>query len=339
MGAPGNIAAAGGAAAAGAGNARSTATTGATSLDAAKKARLAKAVKDFEAIFLGMMMKSMRSSVPKDEAGGESFGGDMMESMFDEELARQMAGRSNLGLAEMMYRSITHEPLPAAPPVGLVAPQAPPSAPLQAGPARQNAGTPPPVAHLSPLQAAPAASAAPKRGPAAAPATHAPQVAPGALHAVAGSGGHAPGIAPPQSVRERVAAYETLIREAAAYHGVDSTMIKAVMAAESGGERTALSPRDAKGLMQLTDSTAEDMGVRNVWNARDNIQGGTRYLQSLLERFDGDTRNAIASYNAGPARVEKHGGVPPIPETQAYVRRVMNYIRYFEQEEASHERR
>ena len=116
-------------------------------------------------------------------------------------------------------------------------------------------------------------------------------------------------------------------------------MIKAVMAAESGGQRTAVSPRDAKGLMQLTDSTAVDMGVRNVWNPRENIQGGARYLQSLLQRFDGDARNAIASYNAGPARVEKHGVVPPIPETQAYVRRVMNYIQYFEQEESSHEGR
>ncbi|HTO92875.1 MAG TPA: rod-binding protein, partial [Bacteroidota bacterium] len=98
MGAPGNIApisgaagviggAASGVAAGGAGSVRSTAASGATPLDPAKKARLAKAVKDFEAILLGMMMKSMRSSVPKDEESGESFGGDMMESMFDEEVA------------------------------------------------------------------------------------------------------------------------------------------------------------------------------------------------------------------------------------------------------------
>jgi soluble lytic murein transglycosylase-like protein len=136
-----------------------------------------------------------------------------------------------------------------------------------------------------------------------------------------------------------MAAYENMIQDAAAKHGVDSTMLKAVIAAESAGDRNAVSPRDAKGLMQLTDSTAADMGVRNVWNPGENIQGGAKYLQSLQQRFPGNTKSVIASYNAGPARVEKHGGVPPIPETQAYVKRVMNYIHYFEQEEASHEGR
>ena len=329
MGAPGNIAGPVAPKAPQAG-----AAAGATTLDAAKKARLAKAVKDFEAIFLGMMMKSMRSSVPKDDGSADSFGGDIMESMFDEEVARQMAGRSNLGLADMMYRSITHEAMPAALPVAPVAPKAPPKAPPQAGPA---ATAPPPAA---PAQATGNVSTAPRKissAPAGGNSSPTPAAAP--VPAKKTLPGSAPSFAPPKTVRERIAAYESLIQEAAAYHGVDSTMIKAVMAAESGGERTAVSSRDAKGLMQLTDSTAADMGVRNVWNARENIQGGARYLQSLLQRFDGDTRNAVASYNAGPERVEKHGGVPPIPETQAYVRRVMNYIQYFAQEESSHEGR
>ena len=116
-------------------------------------------------------------------------------------------------------------------------------------------------------------------------------------------------------------------------------MIKAVIAAESGGDRNAVSPKDAKGLMQLTDSTASDMGVRNVWNPGENIQGGAKYLQTLIQRFPGDPESVIASYNAGPGRVAKHGGVPAIPETQAYVRRVMNYMNYYEQEEAAHARR
>ena len=318
MGAPGNIVRSGGAAGATGGAARSDPT-----LDAARKARLQKAVKDFEAIFLGMMMKSMRSSVPKDEGAGDSFGGDIMESMFDEEVARQMAGRSNLGLADMLYRSITHEPMPgtaAAAPGKLVPAAAVPHAAVSpAGHAQEAARAPAAPARNAPAAQIPAAPSAQVKKPAAAPPR--------------------PVTGPPASVRERIAAYEDLIREAAAYHGVDSTVIKAVIAAESGGDRRAVSPKDAKGLMQLTDSTAVDMGVRNVWDARDNIQGGARYLQSLLERFDGDTKNAIASYNAGPARVERHGGVPPIPETQAYVRRVMNYIHFFEQEEASNEGR
>jgi len=307
------------------------AAAGTTTLDAARKARLAKAVKDFEAIFLGMMMKSMRSSIPKDDGSGESFGGDIMETMFDEEVARQMAGRSNLGLADMMYRSITHEPMPPA--------QAPAPAGGNDGRAPERLSPAPVGGTVSPAptglhSAQGASSTAPGEMPHAQPT---PAAAP--VPAKKTLPGSAPSFAPPKTVRERIAAYENLIQEAAAYHGVDSTVIKAVMAAESGGERTAVSSRDAKGLMQLTDSTAADMGVRNVWNARENIQGGARYLQSLLQRFDGDTRNAVASYNAGPARVEKHGGVPPIPETQAYVRRVMNYIQYFAQEESSHEGR
>jgi soluble lytic murein transglycosylase-like protein len=75
------------------------------------------------------------------------------------------------------------------------------------------------------------------------------------------------------------------------------------------------------------------MGVRNVWNPRENIFGGAKYLQQLLERFRGNLEQAVASYNAGPGAVEKHGGVPPIKETKEYVRRVMSYMQYFQQQE------
>jgi Rod binding domain-containing protein len=281
-------------------------------LDAKGKARLQKAVKDFEAIFLGMMMKSMQSTVPKDDASGESFGGDAMESLFDAEVAKRMAGRSNLGLAEMLYKSITKESLPAyePPPAGSGSVK---SLPLWDGPSVMSKG---------------ASTMAPEATPKATP-NLAPKVAP----PPAGAWTSAPSV----STRERIASYENIIQEAAQKHGVDTTMLKAVIAAESGGKKNAVSPKEAKGLMQLTDSTAADMGVRNVWNPSENIHGGAKYLQSLIQRFPDDTRSVLASYNAGPGRVEKHGGVPPIPETQAYVRRVMNYMNYFQQEEASHE--
>jgi soluble lytic murein transglycosylase-like protein len=315
-------------------------------IDAKGKARLQKAVKDFEAIFMGMMMKSMRNTVPKDESSGESFGNDAMESLFDAEVAKKMAGRSNLGLADMLYRSITKEPLnapdPASPSAGLRKLTVTPA--LQSDPedARQGMLEQVPVAPLAqpvhavrPAQVRPFAAPHPaaRRPAAAPPATVSPAVPAATPHGKGWPG------APSASTLERIASYENIIQEAAAKHGVDSTMLKAVIAAESAGNKNAVSPRDAKGLMQLTDSTAADMGVTNVWNPRENIQGGARYLQSLKQRFPGDTTSVIASYNAGPARVEKHGGVPPIPETQAYVRRVMNYMNYFEQEEASHEGR
>jgi len=289
-------------------------------LDAKGKARLQKAVKDFEAIFMGMMMKSMQSTVPKDDASGESFGGDAMESLFDAEVAKRMAGRSNLGLAEMLYKSITKESLPGLEPPPAAAGSVK-SLPLWDGPAVMPKGAPTATPKLSISMAS---TMAPKAIPKATPTAPAPS---GAWTA-----------APSVSTRERIASYESIIQEASQKHGVDTTMLKAVIAAESGGKRNAVSPKEAKGLMQLTDSTAADMGVRNVWNPSENIHGGAKYLQSLIQRFPGDTLSVLASYNAGPGRVEKHGGVPPIPETQTYVRRVMNYMKYFEQEEASHER-
>ena len=87
--------------------------------------------------------------------------------------------------------------------------------------------------------------------------------------------------------------------------------------------------------MQLIDSTASDMGVKNVWNPQQNIDGGTKYLKQMLDKFQGDLPNAVASYNAGPAAVEKHGGVPPIKETKDYVSKVLNYLQQFEQQEMS----
>ncbi len=295
----------------------------ATVLDAKGKARLQKAVKDFEAIFMGMMMKSMRSSVPDEEGAGQSFGGDVMESLFDDAVAKQMAGRSNLGLADMLYRSITKEPLPGS---------VPGAAGIQGNVTAANV-----LPAVSAAHDMNAASGGTRPVPASA-ATKSPVPEPDPRDSDAASPAGAWTV-PSASTLDRIASYENIIQGAARAHGVDSTMLKAVIAAESAGNRNAVSPKDAKGLMQLTDSTAADMGVANVWNPRENIEGGAKYLRSLIQRFPDDTKSVIASYNAGPARVAKHGGVPPIPETQAYVKRVMNYMNFFEQEEAAHEGR
>ena len=141
--------------------------------------------------------------------------------------------------------------------------------------------------------------------------------------------------APSDTVRRRLEALDPIIRTAADTSGVQANLLKAVIATESGGRTQAQSHRNAKGLMQLIDSTATAMGVRNVWDPLQNVQGGARYLGQMMDRFGGNIEHALASYNAGPGAVEKHNGVPPYRETQQYVGKVLEYLRYFEQQETS----
>ena len=115
---------------------------------------------------------------------------------------------------------------------------------------------------------------------------------------------------------------EPVIREAAAEHQISFALVKAVVAAESSFNPRALSRAGAQGLMQLMPGTAKDLGVQDPFDPASNIDGGTRYLSGLLRTF-GDERLALAAYNAGPARVARLGRVPEIPETQAYVEKVL----------------
>jgi soluble lytic murein transglycosylase-like protein len=115
---------------------------------------------------------------------------------------------------------------------------------------------------------------------------------------------------------------EPVIRQSAAAYQVDPSLVKAIIANESGFNPSATSPVGAQGLMQLMPSTAASLGVQNSYDPVQNIQGGTRYLRGLYDRF-GDWKLAVAAYNAGPEAVHKYGGVPPYRETQNYVQNVM----------------
>ena len=108
-------------------------------------------------------------------------------------------------------------------------------------------------------------------------------------------------------------------------------MIKAVIAQESSGKKDAVSSSGAKGLMQLKEITAREMGVRQIFNPEENILGGTGYLKKMLERNSGDLKLALASYNAGPGNVEKYGGIPPFKETNDYIYKVLKYFKIFKQ--------
>ena len=115
-----------------------------------------------------------------------------------------------------------------------------------------------------------------------------------------------------------------LISEYSAKNGLDEDFVKAVINQESGFNPKATSKCGAMGLMQLMPSTAQGLGVKNAYDAEQNIEGGTKYLKGLMDRFGNDKSLALAAYNAGPNAVKKYGGIPPYTETQNYVKCVLS---------------
>ncbi len=123
--------------------------------------------------------------------------------------------------------------------------------------------------------------------------------------------------------------FDPLIQNTASRFGVDAALVKAVVHVESGFDPYAVSAKGASGLMQLMPLTASRYGVQRVFDPRQNITGGVRYLRDLLSEFAGNTRLALAGYNAGENAVIRFNGVPPYPETRGYVSQVMSlYQRY-----------
>ncbi|HMD31793.1 MAG TPA: lytic transglycosylase domain-containing protein [Candidatus Acidoferrales bacterium] len=120
---------------------------------------------------------------------------------------------------------------------------------------------------------------------------------------------------------------ETSIRETAARHQLDPDLLASVIAVESGFDPRAVSSKNARGLMQLMPGTSDRLGVADVFDARQNLEAGARYLRELLDRYSQDTRLALAAYNAGPSRVDRLHMIPYIPETRLYVQRVLEQWR------------
>ena len=116
-----------------------------------------------------------------------------------------------------------------------------------------------------------------------------------------------------------------IILKAALRHQVDPALIKAIIMAESGYKIRAISKSGAKGLMQLMPGTAEDLGVTDVFNPKENISGGVRYFKQLVNQFDGNIKLALAAYNAGSKKVRFYNGIPPYKATQYYIKKVFKY--------------
>ncbi len=119
--------------------------------------------------------------------------------------------------------------------------------------------------------------------------------------------------------------YDALIQASAARNGVDPALLKGLIRAESNFDPNAGSPAGAQGLTQLMPGTAAGLGVTDVHDPAQAIEGGAKYLRSQLDAFGGDETKALAAYNAGPGAVTRYGGVPPYAETQQYVQRVLGY--------------
>jgi Rod binding domain-containing protein len=292
-----------------------------------EKARLRKATKDFESYFIYQMLKTMRQTVPKDptsESSGlsSSMGKDTFTDMFDMEVAQKASFGGHNSISELLYRSmeklvdakyeqepseVTIKPLKSI----LDTPMSPAPIELKTEtlvpltrkvtepiPLKKTSGAAKatPISEISSLhQTAPATKTAPTRQ--------------------ASSVGQTTAIDP---IRAR---FGHIIDQAARETNLDSSLIHSVIQAESNGNPNAVSPAGAKGLMQLADSTAQELEVSDPFDPAQNIRAGSRYLRRMLDRF-GDLDMALAAYNAGPGNVAKYDGVPPFKETVNYVRKI-----------------
>ena len=126
-----------------------------------------------------------------------------------------------------------------------------------------------------------------------------------------------------------VRAWEGVIAWAGRSHGLEPSLVKAVIKAESNFDPWARSHKGAQGLMQLMPATARELGVDDPFDPWQNIEGGTRYLSSLIQRFQGDISLGLAAYHAGEAAVRRYSGIPPYRETRRYVKRVLDLYRRY----------
>ncbi len=241
----------------------------------AQKAKLAKASKDFESLLTNMMLKSMTKSTKGLFGGDNNYGGNVLDTFFEQELSNHITDSRGFGIAEQIYKRITGEELNLEEFIKF----------------KNKKPSEIKIKNIDKGNSA---------------------------------------VTPSNSAETRLKKYEPIIKEASAKFGISRNLIKSVILTESAAKENAVSSAKAKGLMQLMDNTAREMGVKNVWNPKENIFGGSKYLSQMLKKYDGDINKSLAAYNAGPGNVDKYKGIPPFNETQNYVKRVLGYLNYLE---------
>lgn len=257
-----------------------------------QKEKLAKAARDFETMMTSMMVKSMFESNGGIFGDESNSGASMFDGFFINELSAKIS-QGNMGIAQSIYQNMTSEKLPDNPLYRKIIKFRDEMRKIQ----KEENPIENSLSYNNPLKV-----------------TSDNNVIP---------------IKPTNTSLARVNQYDEIIKQASQKFGVDENLIKSVILAESAGNSKAVSSAKAKGLMQLMDGTAKDMGVRNPFNPEENIIGGTKYLSFLINKFNGDLKKAIAAYNAGPGNVEKYDGIPPFRETKNYVNRVLAYYNHF----------
>ncbi len=263
-----------------------------------KAQRMAEVAVEFEQIFASMMVKSMRSTIGDGEDGliKKSQGEKIYTDMLDSEYSRMMVNQQSLGLSQNIVRQMSEMDNEVDTKEALTA-----LAALKQG-GEQVRGHSSLGRNYTPQFGGHQDAYVQKHGM--------------EIYKSEESSNDLARFAP--AVRQ----WEKLIDDASEKYGIEKELIAAIIQTESAGNTFAQSPVGAKGLMQLMDGTAKDLKVKNSFNPQQNIDGGTRYIKQMLDRFDGDISKALAAYNAGPGTVSRYGGIPPYRETIAYVKKV-----------------